>query len=325
MAERYRVAMRTRMGPIGVALTAALAISACGQLGGDEDEAGLVDVTSQSDDQGQVSASTVGGDTDPDSNTDDSNTDGSDTDGSNSDSDSDGGDSGDSDGDTDNGESDDYCPGSFQRIVFAEGAFDGTVDGTLENGRQAFHPIGVVENQIMTISLSSSGGATFDLVEPDGKIIVGGFTDLEVTETTTGDYGICVTAPNSDPTDYSLTVTAIWDNTPTKVDASWCGDAVNDRGEIKFDPGAFSGTVENSVIRGERDLYRVGAGDGQFLVTELNSLENNAEFMLRDPEGTIIVNGATDFRFSLAGTGDYEFCVGGTRGNATYLLYVEIS
>lgn len=93
---------------------------------------------------------------------------------------------------------------------------------------------------------------------------------------------------------------------------------------LKFATGATSTLVEDSVIRGERRAYLAGAQANQDLRVSITSLENNAVFDLVSPTGESMIQEATSATVSLPATGDYSIVVGGTRGNASYKLQVEI-
>ncbi|EAW37352.1 hypothetical protein [Lyngbya sp. PCC 8106] len=93
---------------------------------------------------------------------------------------------------------------------------------------------------------------------------------------------------------------------------------------IQFARGASSGTVENSVIRGSRDIYLLDAKQGQKMEIDLSSLENNAVFEVMASNGEILNSEETQSSLILPATGRYEIIVGGTRGNATYKLTVKI-
>ncbi len=93
---------------------------------------------------------------------------------------------------------------------------------------------------------------------------------------------------------------------------------------INFATGTNSKTIEQSVIRGERDTYLVGAKRGQRMNLKITSLEKNAEFDVIAPDGKTIKEGVTTWSSKLPANGDYQIVVGGTRGNASYKLTVEI-
>jgi hypothetical protein len=93
---------------------------------------------------------------------------------------------------------------------------------------------------------------------------------------------------------------------------------------VKFATGANSTTIKQSVIRGERDTYLLGAKQGQQMNLKITSVENNAVFDVIAPGGKTIKQEATTWSGKLPANGDYQIVVGGTRGNATYELTVTI-
>ncbi|MEA5572462.1 hypothetical protein [Calothrix sp. UHCC 0171] len=93
---------------------------------------------------------------------------------------------------------------------------------------------------------------------------------------------------------------------------------------VKFNPGANSTTIKNSVIRGDRDTYLVGAKSGQQMNMKITSLENNAVFDFIAPDGKTIKTEVTNWSGKLPTNGDYRVVVGGTRGNASYELTLQI-
>ena len=112
---------------------------------------------------------------------------------------------------------------------------------------------------------------------------------------------------------------------------------------IRFAAGASSATVEGAVVRGDRDLYTIGATAGQTMTISITALESNAAFQLyapgarvrKDSDGILAVQGqalpgageaddATRWTGRLPASGDFLVVVGGTRGNASYRLTVSI-
>lgn len=93
---------------------------------------------------------------------------------------------------------------------------------------------------------------------------------------------------------------------------------------IQFPRGAVGTVVENSVVRGERDIYLVRAQRRQSMRLNITSLEQNAVFDIQAPNGEYLKQGVTSWNGVLPRTGDYSIIVGGTRGNATYTLDVAI-
>jgi hypothetical protein len=123
--------------------------------------------------------------------------------------------------------------------------------------------------------------------------------------------------------------------------AELCFAGVNQ--EVRFSPGSKATVIEQSVIRGEQDLYYLTARAGQTMVVSLAALENNAVFAIYQPgfkvtsdqEGFREIKGAslpkagesddaTAWEGPLPISGKYLIVVGGTRGNATYKLTIAI-
>ena len=93
---------------------------------------------------------------------------------------------------------------------------------------------------------------------------------------------------------------------------------------IRFSPGASSGTVENAVVRGSRNIHVLKAKQGQVMNLKMTSVESNALFDVIAPNGQVLKSGATQTSLKLPATGTYEIIIGGTRGNANYKLTVNI-
>jgi hypothetical protein len=93
---------------------------------------------------------------------------------------------------------------------------------------------------------------------------------------------------------------------------------------IRFQRGTSSAVVEDAVVRGTRDIYLLGAKAGQNMTVSITSLENNAVFDIITPNQKILKQEAMSWSTKLPANGDYRIVVGGTRGNATYKLRVEI-
>lgn len=93
---------------------------------------------------------------------------------------------------------------------------------------------------------------------------------------------------------------------------------------VEFAPGRSAAAVSNSIVRGERDVYLLGADGGQQMKLSINALENNAAFDVVSPSGYILTLEAINETLLLPHTGDYQVIVGGTRGNASYELKIGI-
>ncbi len=210
-------------------------------------------------------------------------------------------------------------------IEFERGTSSATIDIAASSDQRDLYTLEVGAGQIMTVQVESADAtATASLRAPTTDLPSTDFTERTIVPTREGIYEICVTAG---PTgrDAELFVSVIDDNTPVRVDESWCGSTVNDRGEIRFDPGTFGTSIEGGVLRGERDVYVIEAAAGQFIELFLASLEENAAFDLRSPSGEMLIVDVSDVRLPLPEDGDYLICVGSVRGNASYTLDIGIT
>lgn len=100
--------------------------------------------------------------------------------------------------------------------------------------------------------------------------------------------------------------------------------------QIKFARGRTSTTIQQSVLRGERDHYVLRARAGQKLQVSISSLEKNAAFQIYLPGRKKMLKGAgetddaTRWNGKLPVAGNYTIEVGSTRGNAGYKLVVTL-
>lgn len=97
------------------------------------------------------------------------------------------------------------------------------------------------------------------------------------------------------------------------------------RKRIRFPKGESSATVSGAVVRGDRDVYTLGAKADQTMNLSISSTEANAVFKLVDPNGNTLAEDVTSWSDTLPLSGEYQVYVGGTRGNASYTLQVSIN
>lgn len=98
---------------------------------------------------------------------------------------------------------------------------------------------------------------------------------------------------------------------------------------VRFARGRTTATFKNSVVRGTRDRYTLGARAGQKMSVRITSVERNAVFTIYTPDGGTLEGAgegqdASKWSGELPSSGDYVIEVGGTRGNATYTLKVTV-
>ena len=98
---------------------------------------------------------------------------------------------------------------------------------------------------------------------------------------------------------------------------------------VRFARGRTTVVLKNSVVRGTRDRYTLGARAGQQMSVHITSVEKNAVFIIYTPAGGTLEGAGegqdtSDWSGELPQSGDYVIEVGGTRGNATYTLKVTV-
>lgn len=182
--------------------------------------------------------------------------------------------------------------------------------GTVEKNQLKLN----IKTQIENDQQESEGNWT---ITPSGLIIDGKtYSSIDCTQ-------LAKTIPNNNP---SITPTP--SNSP-EANSSPSNTDTTDGNQrppvrIRFDKGANSKTIENSVIRGDRDVYIFGAGANQDVKITITSLEDNAVFDTYLPNGEIVEAELKELEITTPQAGDYKIIVGGTRGNATYKLTLEI-
>jgi hypothetical protein len=95
---------------------------------------------------------------------------------------------------------------------------------------------------------------------------------------------------------------------------------------VQFARGSNSATIRDSVIRGERNVYILGARARQTIRVNISSsqAQGGALFDVVSPDGVVLETGATTFEQELPASGNYRIVVGGSRGNASFSLNVSI-
>ncbi|WP_293864941.1 hypothetical protein [uncultured Alsobacter sp.] len=108
---------------------------------------------------------------------------------------------------------------------------------------------------------------------------------------------------------------------------------------IAFARGKSAATLSGAVVRGTRDVYSLEVKGGQTAAISVSATEKNAVFAIFQPGATVTADGdvngealpkageedeARRWTGRLPATGIYLIVVGGTRGNATYSLTVQV-
>lgn len=103
------------------------------------------------------------------------------------------------------------------------------------------------------------------------------------------------------------------------------GDDENGREIVKFGKGKTSATYEYGLVRGERRTYVVEARKGQTMAVRVEAEEKNAVFTITK-NGKIVDTAEETEKWvgTLPSDGKYEIEVGGTRGNASYIIEISV-
>ncbi len=163
--------------------------------------------------------------------------------------------------------------------------------------------------------------STSSTVSPDDEPTV------DTTSTSTSTTAPTTTSTTASPTSGTEAVGGapdIAEGEPASLPTFLDGLTVRVDEEVKFAAGGTSATLDGAVVLGERDVYRLGAREGQTMELTITSLEENAVFDLLAPDGSIIETEVMASESDLPASGDYFVVVGGTRGNATYELTISI-
>ncbi len=207
---------------------------------------------------------------------------------------------------------------SNYRVTFvADGTFAG--DGRISVVTDEYHAFGI-EQFDGTFALTGATNATAEIttwVEADVQNNTASWTFGETQLATRNDVLTL--------TDCAVVDQAFQDVDGLEVADLFDGVTVRVLEEVKFAPGGTSGSVDNAVISGERDVYELEASSGQQMEIEITSLEDNAVFSVIGPGGFLLANEETSVSLVLPHTGVYLVVVGGTRGNATYEATFSIS
>ena len=111
---------------------------------------------------------------------------------------------------------------------------------------------------------------------------------------------------------------------PAEREVSECGRLGGGIYRVEFPPGEFGTVVSCSAFRGDFYLFRLDVGEGQTMSVSLSSLEDNAVFGLSSPSGTALASESMEIVVSSTEAGTYEIAVGGTRGNASFDLTLDV-
>lgn len=212
-------------------------------------------------------------------------------------------------------------------VKFGRGKTSGTYRNAVVRGESHSYLLGAAQGQVMNIEISSTeDNAVFRVRTPGGKYL-GNTSEAEGTENfnetlpASGNYRITVSPTRGNATyKITFTVTGARADKPADPPPATGGRTT----VVKFRKGGTSAGYSNSVIRGERDTYILGARGGQQMSVSISSLEDNAVFAIRAPNGRTLVTESRGWTGRLPADGNYRITVGGTRGNASYKINFSV-
>ena len=209
--------------------------------------------------------------------------------------------------------------GSRSTVVkFGKGKTSRTYENAVIRGETHTYILGAAKGQNMSVNISSTeDNAVFRVQTPAGQYF-GNTSEEEGTKR----FNQTLPADGN----YKITVSPTRGNATFKISFAVKGGAkaegpTKPGGKttvVRFRKGGTSATYENSVVRGDRDTYILGASAGQLMSVEISALENNAVFDIKAPNGRTLASEVRDWSGQLPVNGKYRITVGGTRGNATY-------
>lgn len=205
-------------------------------------------------------------------------------------------------------------------VKFSQGKTSRSYKKPIKRGESHTYFLTASAGQKMSVEISSSQeNAGFTVYNPAGEEISAAEETTEVREfdqdlESSGRYKFVVRTGRDTNYDISFKVSAK-SNDLTPEEASGGANKT-----VKFGRGKSSASYSNSVIRGDRDTYNLGASAGQFMTVTITSVENNASFQIIAPNGEELLLDDTNWREELPATGNYKIIVGAGRGNATYTI-----
>jgi hypothetical protein len=210
-------------------------------------------------------------------------------------------------------------------VKFEKGKTSRKYKNSVKSGESKIYYLGASAGQTMNIKINSSQeNAGFIVYDPAGNEISGGEETLESRDFSqelddSGKYKIVVKSGRNTSYDINFEVSAKSKDLTAREAEGGANKTV------KFGKGNSSASYKNSVIRGDRDTYILGARAGQFMTVSITSLEDNASFEVVAPNGENLVDDDTNWTGELPANGNYKIIVGSGRGNATYTVKFAVA
>lgn len=207
-------------------------------------------------------------------------------------------------------------------VKFGKGKTSKGYDRSVIRGEKHTYILGASKGQNMYVNVTSlEDNADFYILSPSQTFVGDGLEERGIKNFNgklpeSGNYKIVVSPSRGNAT-YKINFRVSAKpkkETETATNSGGGGKTT----VVRFKKGGTSATYSNAVIRAERDTYILGASGGQVMSVNVSSIENNASFSIRAPNGRTLANDVKDWSGQLPVNGKYRIVVSPTRGNATY-------
>ena len=201
-------------------------------------------------------------------------------------------------------------PGQTERIRFAPGTDNATVQGTFNAGSDDRYVLWARGGQSMTLA-GEFGGLGVGVVAPDGSPLPGGpGNSITFQLPATGDYTISIGPRRSEATTYSFTVTI----------PALPGGNPGGAQRIQFAPGTNTASLRGDVLPATTDRYLLRAAAGQTMVVHVAPLVPNITLSIFAPDGTALAEHQEQATVVLPANGDYLVVVETTSSGGPYQI-----
>jgi hypothetical protein len=202
---------------------------------------------------------------------------------------------------------------AFERILFAPGATQATIEGYLPVDGRALYVMGVAAGQFVEMNATAGDrgqGLRFSIPGADGVVVKPmGEAHVRTVVPSTQDYYVELLS-DVDATDYRMSVLI-----PVR---------------IRFEPGATSATVRGSLEEGQMRHYVLRALAGQRMIVEPQATTGEVGLIISGADGQVLLSGRVGtpggvFEGILPVSQDYLIAVQAKGGiGADYTLKITI-
>lgn len=223
----------------------------------------------------------------------------------------------------------------IQTVVFPSGGTSTVESDEITSGGRFIYRVDASAGQILNVSVTAnSGSAEYVVNDPSGTALTGSVFSSSTELAVDGVHEIVVSATDGDTASFELSIeippaddSGEVAGEPFIVEGIDLTGYVDPTGveEIKFERGAFSGTVSSAVVRAEHEIFIFETSDTVTAFLTITSLEDNAVFEIISPSNEVLAREVTFSTWDIDEAGIYAVIVSGTRGNATFDLTLELS